>query len=262
MQEVLVKIKWSLLAASFGVVGWLLRAQAVPASEQQFSSEAGIAPPAPTTGSAAGSTCRPIVWVRTRDGDAESSAPAALDWCARQLEEVYEREARTRQPWPDDGRAQEQPEGWEAAVRQGLETCDLPLALDVVECTEYPCVAALSPKDGTLTEGDKLVELVGSCQPLREVFGDSADLQLHEVVRDCDGRTGYVLQALAEHGRAWEAIRSERDGVVMRWMFRRYEDLQLAWACSEPEAEDETALGPPIHVDGVDLDLELELDPG
>lgn len=158
---------------------------------------------------------------------------------------------RIRHPFEVDGPPNESPAAWTEAVEEAIDACDLPVELDVIECSEYPCVAGLRPVGGVaLAEGfqtlsAQLGSAVHDCAPLRSAFsvGDEqlAALQVHEVKVPCADRTTseatYALVALDTHGAAWESWQTRDDGDnfedVLRRMFRRADDLAAMSRCTE-----------------------------
>lgn len=68
-------------------------------------------------------------------------------WCEAQLVEQARRAQMVRSEWPSEPGA-EAPEAWVDAVERSVERCDLPLTIETVECTEYPCLATIAPDSG------------------------------------------------------------------------------------------------------------------
>lgn len=153
-----------------------------------------------------------------------------------------------RQPWPA-GDTVESPEAWTDAVEQALAECELGAELEMVECTEYPCVAALRPADSTLDEAGReremkrLMAAARTCAPLRASLG--LEGPEHDEAIDVfrlDARCGerrepfFVLTAFAPEGPAWALVSQDHrneieDRDLFRWMYRRADDVSGMWPC-------------------------------
>lgn len=157
---------------------------------------------------------------------------------------------RVRHVWDEEGPTSEHPDGWVERVEEAIDACAIPVELEVVDCTEYPCVAGLKPTrmlDPSVDRermAEQLDEQLDACDGLREAFAvdDQGDaLQIHALDVPCDdGRTEttYALVALDTRGAAWKAW-NERDRDperVLRWMFRRGDDLAAISPCGDQPA--------------------------
>lgn len=193
----------------------------------------------------------PLVCARTRaaaSSDAPDCSEAELRarWCEAELDAYGEQRRAVRQPWPEDATI-ESPEGWTQAIDEALSSCELGAELELVDCSEYPCTAALRPADTAMSseaherEMERLMTAVRGCEPLRRSFGIAEDDANLDVFR-LDARCGeareafFVLMALDPAGAAYEMMADksrddfeERD--FNRWMYRRADDLAGMWPC-------------------------------
>jgi hypothetical protein len=196
---------------------------------------------------------RPLVCARiAAAADPDAGDTGSIDACrleaavARaQLDACEEDRKRVRHAWEEDGPESERPETWTELVERSIDACDLPIELDIVECTEYPCVAGVRPsgvRDAAIPGellAEQLQEAVTRCGPLREAFavGEADDaLQVHAIEIPCDeGGTGltFGLIALDTHGAAWHAWenRGQDPEGALRWMMRRSDDLAAISQC-------------------------------
>lgn len=81
------------------------------------------------------------------------------------------------------------------------------------------------------------------CGPLLEAFsvseGQEDAIQVHpvRVPREGQDEFAYVLAAMDTSGDAWSVWQSRRDprnlAEVLRWMFRRRDDVASLWSCEE-----------------------------
>lgn len=78
---------------------------------------------------------------------------ARLAACQAKLADLTGPKATFVQPWPEDAGA-ESPEAWTRAMEQVFATCGLGLALEAVDCEEYPCTALLRGAVGEQDEAD------------------------------------------------------------------------------------------------------------
>jgi hypothetical protein len=230
-------------AVAFGVagfwLGWLTRphGEAPPSPPPTVQS----ATPRAVTGLQRGLLCASR-FPSTPDEPVDCAVPKLrADWCEGQLDECERSRESVRQQWPDDGTI-EAPQAWANAVERALDECGIP-GLELVECAEYPCVAALRPEvDGGPDEEafgkeqKRLMDAVRSCAALRDAFGVTDDKALDVFANDTicpDGsrRDFFALMALDPAGPAYALLvkdddrtkREERD--LFRWLFRRGDDV-------------------------------------
>ncbi len=190
---------------------------------------------------------------RTTDMEAPGCASERLrtQWCEGQLAQCEQTRRANRHDWPED-EGIESPEAWANAVEEALDDCDVEGAeVETIECSEYPCVAALrptvvgEPDDPAFAAAqEKLIESVRGCASLREAFG--IDEETHKALDvfsndttcpDGTRRDFFALMALDPNGPAFELLdeerkrskREERD--LFRWLFRRGDDIAGAYPC-------------------------------
>jgi hypothetical protein len=169
-------------------------------------------------------------------------------WLLRgQLQACRDDRKRIRHGFDPQGPATERPETWTRHVEDAIDACDLPFEVDVVECSEYPCVAGLRPTDALPTEpadeemAGRLDARLDACASLRQAFSIGDDqldaLQIHEIELPCGDpespETAFALVAMDTSGEAWRAWQNRDDDIegVMRWMFRRGDDLAAMIPC-------------------------------
>lgn len=183
-----------------------------------------------------------------RDGESREELDLRARWCQAELDECQRQRQAVRNDWPTQDTI-EQPDVWTDAVEQALTECEIPGELELVDCTEYPCTAALRPPEPAADA--KAFELqmraamnaVRACQPLREAF-DLADeevidaLDVYRLDAECGGgkEKFLVLTALDPAGPAHTLLHmddrtAEQDRDFNRWMYRRADDLSALWPC-------------------------------
>jgi hypothetical protein len=211
-----------------------------------------VAPPSlPAHRAARGLVCASIDQARRHADDPSCDALELRGrWCEAELDQCTRERKAVRQPWPDDETI-EAPEAWSDAVEHALAECELGAELELVECSEYPCVAALRPADPALDEAareqemKRLIEAARACAPLRSSFGirgpehDEA-IDVYRLDARCgEGRESFfVLSALAPDGPAHALLakddpsdQEERD--LFRWLYRRADDVSGLWPCTQ-----------------------------
>jgi hypothetical protein len=214
------------------------------------STKAAPAPPRPPEASrrsASPSDSRLVCVDRRELPDGECAGERlASSICEAQLTACAQEKSALRHKWDENGPEAEDPDRFHEIAEEALESCQLGRALEVIDCTEYPCVAALRASDDGRPQEviyERLAEQVRQCPALRSAFsvgqGDDDALQVHAVTVPCGGRpeTAYVLAPMDTRGAAWRAwsARGEGDNVfeVLRWMFRRGDDVAAVWDCAD-----------------------------
>lgn len=168
---------------------------------------------------------------------------------SRELDQAREREIRRSF---DDGSALEEAMKWMSLAEAVIAQC-LPesLELSFMECSEYPCVAALAgPVGASMEAQDELEfeanEALEACAPLVEVFGDdypvgpASLLPFPVSCPDGEDEQAWVLLLLDPTGEAFDDLQAEPEDRVEaarinRWLYRRAHDVDHKWIC-----EDET----------------------
>jgi hypothetical protein len=152
-----------------------------------------------------------------------------------------------RHDWPESTPV-ELPEHWAETVQSALENCGIDLQMEVVECTEYPCVAAVRPpadiEIGTEDQEsesynayhERLQQQLAACEPLQSQFvdGKAAGLaRLYHYDVPCEGGVEpiLVLSVLHADGPAYRVQEGTNFTEQLRWSYRRGDDLAAAWSC-------------------------------
>ncbi|MFO0632671.1 MAG: hypothetical protein U0168_07475 [Nannocystaceae bacterium] len=184
-----------------------------------------------------------------------ASAEASCDelelrqrWCESELSECTRERSAVRHPWPEDDGI-ESPDRWSAAIDEAFETCGIAAELEVVDCAEYPCTAALRPRAAVTDDAgherqmNELVAAVRACAPLRQAFavgpGQDDALDVFRLDAPCgdDHERFFALLALDTRGEAFAKQSEQEDDLVerevMRWMYRRGDDLVGMWPCRD-----------------------------
>jgi len=173
-----------------------------------------------------------------------SAADLALQWCQSQLADCRAQRATLRKPYPDDHEFLGAEE-WSAAVEAAFEDCGLPYELEVVECSEYPCVAGLRPKTalteehvddwGNLEFGKDEMK---KCPALAEAFGVDGSLISDELgFYEVTCPDGSVEQVVLMYAPGPDIDELEMDGPAdpamewLRWITRRADDVAAMWTC-------------------------------
>ena len=168
-------------------------------------------------------------------------------WCEAELADARRERTAVRQDWPDEDSV-ESAERWPDAVERALAECEIGAELELVDCTEYPCTAALRPATAPPTpeafenEMKRLMGATRSCAPLREALGiDTDNLEKAVDVFRLDAYCGvgredfFVLLALDPDGAAFDLLHRDRtdqeERDLNRWMYRRADDLSAMWPC-------------------------------
>lgn len=236
----------------FVVLGAAVLGSAITALVMERPAPLIVAPaPAPPPKAIAAPASR-LVCARDRDPDDErpvdcSAATLRADVCEARLDECSREKRGLRRSWPTDGAPSERPGEFQRAIEAALGECGLVEDLELLECTEYPCVAALRrPADVDPTvAAERLTAAAVECPALRDAFGLDADraaaggIQVNPVRVPCGADGGdehaYVLSAFDPSGEAWAMwqARGEGDNLTeaLRWMFRRGDDVAALWDC-------------------------------
>lgn len=234
------------LASAAGAAGYWVGRRAV---EPRKTADRPAAPDKPV----AKRLRRGMVCAATASGDRQTDQDMeALQlrarWCEGELAECRRERKAVRQPWPEND-GPESPDRWADAVEAAIDACQLEdVEIELVECSEYPCAAALRPGAGVQNLGDeqqRLQEAFRGCAPLREAMGigeSAAEAAIEVYQHDARCDDGHredilVLSVLSPDGEAFRLLDSEaaspyeqRD--LMRWLYRRADDIAGLWACS------------------------------
>lgn len=192
---------------------------------------------------------REMVCVRGRSSDARGDDDScdvqrlATAVCEARLGECTGAREAVRKAWPEDGPPSERPEAFTERIDAALDACDMAGMVEAVECTEYPCVVALRDAGADVeATTQRLQERTRACAPLRAAFGVGAEhdeaLGIHPVKVACGDHEeiAFVLRALDTGGGAWAAWQESDEGDnitdVLRWMFRRGDDVAGVWPCA------------------------------
>ncbi|HWB79944.1 MAG TPA: hypothetical protein VG755_33495 [Nannocystaceae bacterium] len=225
---------------------WAGRSLAVPRAPEAAPESS---PSSPRT-STRRLTASPLVCAKTRAPvfpELDCSEPELrARWCEAELDACVRERRAVRQEWPEADTI-ESPETWTKTIDEALASCDIGAELELVDCAEYPCTAALKTAKTAMTDAEHQAEMerlmvaVRSCPALRDQFGAAPDQKNLDVFRldaRCpNGRESFfVLMALDAAGAAYELYgKQERDDTqerdVNRWMYRRADDLAGMWPC-------------------------------
>lgn len=231
------------LAAGVAAGRWLWPASA-PAATTTTSPT-----PAPTV---APKAVRSLVCAPVRRAASDGASCDELElrgrWCEAELADCGKQRDAVRHAWPES-EGVEAPENWSEVVDEAFEACGIDAELDVIDCAEYPCTAAVRPKvampDAATHEREleRLTKAVRTCPQLREAFHVGPDqddaLDLFRLDAPC-GDTHerfFGLMAIDTEGDAFAQQQVTTDDIVerdvMRWMYRRADDLVGLWPCPE-----------------------------
>ena len=171
----------------------------------------------------------------------------AATLCRGQLDACRQARQSVRQGWPEDA-ASESPEQWSRTIDEALAECELGADLEFIECSEYPCAAALRPRaaaDSEKAHGmemNRLMEAARSCAPLQQAYGfaeaDHETIDVYRLDAGCGEQREnfFVMVALDRGGPAWKLLKTkkrtatqERD--LNRWIYRRADDIAAKWPC-------------------------------
>lgn len=209
-------------------------------------------PAAPSSPNTVPKAVRSLICAPVRRAAAQDASCDELElrerWCEAELADCSERRDAVRHPWPEaDG--VESPERWSAVVDEAFAACGIDAELEVIDCAEYPCTAAVRPKvpmpDAVSHEREleRLTKAVRACPQLRAAFhvgaGQDDALDLFRLDAPCDGthERFFALMAIDTQGGAFAEQQVSDDDIVerdvMRWMYRRGDDLVGLWPCPE-----------------------------
>lgn len=191
--------------------------------------------------------CAPVRRAANEDASCDELALRER-WCEAELADCSKQRDAVRHPWPDaDG--VESPERWSEIVDDAFEACGIDAELEVIDCAEYPCTAAVRPKlpmpDAASHEREleRLTQAVRACPQLREAFhvgpGQDDALDLFRLDAPCGDahERFFALMAIDTQGGAFAEQQVSDDDIVerdvMRWMYRRGDDLVGLWPCAE-----------------------------
>lgn len=225
---------------------WAGRSLAVP----HASGEATPTSPTTSRPSATRRTTSPLVCAKTRTPvfpELDCSEPELrARWCEAELDSCRRERRAVRREWPE-AETIESPETWTQTIDEALASCEIGAELELVDCAEYPCTAALRTAKTAMTdeehqaEMERLMIAVRGCPALRDKFGAAPDQKNLDVFRldaRCpNGRESFfVLMALDAAGQAYELYgKDQRDDTeerdMNRWMYRRADDLAGMWPC-------------------------------
>jgi len=221
-------------------------------SKPEVAASERAEPAATASPSAVPKAVRSLVCAPVRRAAGEDASCDELElrerWCEAELADCSKQRDAVRHPWPEaDG--VESPERWSEIVDEAFEACGIDAELEVIDCAEYPCTAAVRPKLPTPDaasherELERLTQAVRACPQLRDAFhvgaGQDDALDLFRLDAPCGGthERFFALMAIDTQGDAFAKQQVsdgdivERD--VMRWMYRRGDDLVGLWPCAQ-----------------------------
>lgn len=168
-------------------------------------------------------------------------------WCESELAQAHRERADVRQAWPDEDSI-EAPATWSDAIEEGLANCDVDADLELVDCSEYPCAAALRPSTSPANAAafkkqmNHLMGQVRGCASLRDAFdldpeNVTSGLDVYRLEAKCNGSQEkfFVMTALHPEGEAYDLLNRDRtdeeERDFNRWLYRRADDLSALWPC-------------------------------
>lgn len=168
-------------------------------------------------------------------------APAAVDdtcpearavWlqCEAALAVATAAHPTTRMPFPAEIPEAQQPGPWTDRLADALVSCDIPATLEVTDCDEYPCAAALriAPEDLP-----KATDAWNACAPLAELHLGYTATDVH--CPDLSTETAYVVTTneLADWQPLFEGAVDPQLAAMVAYGRRTESVLQL-WGCNVP----------------------------
>lgn len=92
-----------------------------------------------------------------------------LQWCEGRLAAATRPRPTGRNEWPETI-PEEAPDAWTDKLSALVERCHLPVDIEVADCDEYPCVAAVRPRQPGMGR-KQLVDLVNACPEAEALLG-------------------------------------------------------------------------------------------
>ena len=240
-----VVLALSLLAAGFGLGRWAFPAVDDPSAAPPEPAGPAGAEPAPRT--VRSLVCAPVRRAASRDASCEE-LELRERWCEAELVDCTKQRDAVRHAWPEADTV-ESPERWSETVDQAFEACGIDADLEVIDCAEYPCTAALRPKHPSLDaasherEVERLTDAVRACPQLRAAFnvgdGQQEALDVFRLDAPCGEQHErfFAFMAVDTRGDAFAKQQADSDDIVerdvIRWMYRRADDLVGLWPCPE-----------------------------
>lgn len=112
---------------------------------------------------------RRLVCTNVAAAPAPDELATRLQWCEGRLAAATRPRPTGRNDWPET-LPEESPEAWTETLTTLVERCRLPVDVEVADCDEYPCVAAVRPREPGL--GRKaLVDRVRECPEAAAITG-------------------------------------------------------------------------------------------
>ncbi|MBK8235277.1 MAG: hypothetical protein IPK74_06965 [Deltaproteobacteria bacterium] len=232
-------------AFALGRCVWPAPIDAIPPTSAPDEPEPAQAQPVPRA--LRSLVCAPVGRPLGRDASCEE-LELRQRWCESELAESRRERAAVRHEFPEPAGI-ESPEQWSATVDEAFEACGIDAELEVVDCAEYPCAAALRSKvplldgDSHEREMNRLIEAARACAPLRRAFGvgqrqdDALDVYRLDAPCGEGSERFFAFMALDPKGPAYARQRVDDDDLVerevMRWMYRRGDDLVGLWPCRD-----------------------------
>ncbi len=166
--------------------------------------------------------------------DLASASPAcpALDApiaaCTSRLAAATASRPTTRRPFPEDVPEAETPGPWTDALAEDLDACHIPATLEVADCAEYPCAAALRPDHA---DDAAVTAAWNACPALAERQLSVTKAEVH-----CpDGSTERSLVAWSDDDAVVARMKANgvdgNDGVAVA-LGRRVESTLQLWDCN------------------------------
>lgn len=124
-----------------------------------------------------------------------------LRWCEARLAEKSREKPTMRRDWPDATPAADEPGAWGDSVDAALAACSPGLHAEITDCEEYPCVAAIRPREDA--EPERELDAVNDCLKARlgePVWGTVGALLINAHCPDGRDEPVVMLTAMSKAG--------------------------------------------------------------
>lgn len=161
-----------------------------------------------------------------------------LEWCEARLSAATRVRPTGRKEWPEDMAGAESPEDWPATAEALLARCQPDVKMEVVDCEEYPCVAALRGPEGIDVEAMR--KELKRCAQTDAALAEQ-DIELGSVTVRCpDGstETALVFSLWDQESPVLSSVFGGREVTFADYIIhagRRAESAVQLWSCDGGE---------------------------
>lgn len=168
---------------------------------------------------------------------AHDSEDLRLRWCEARLAEASRETPTLRRDWPTEIPPEDEPGAWSEAVDAAVRACSLQMSVELTDCEEFPCVAALRPSLGVPEEARDALNACLSEHLGKPTWGAAGSIVVRAHCPDGTEEPVLLLMAMTDAGESAlgfppDDFTSIPDFYML--LGRRAESALHLWQCHPP----------------------------